>query len=246
MTSIFHASDLHFGAEDRAALEWFSRCVIDEKPDAVVITGDLTMAGRKAEFAAATEWLATLAVPITLEPGNHDLPVHNLWKRFITPYGRYRRFETALERPLDLAGVTIVPLRTATRAQLRLNWSHGVVRRGSLKATLEMLAEAPADRLRIVACHHPLTDPAGFHTEGRTRGGQRALAELTRAGVTAVLSGHVHDPFDEPWQAEAGQIRMIGAGTLSERVRASAPSFNELTVDAGALELRVRTMEARG
>jgi predicted phosphodiesterase len=33
--------------------------------------------------------------------------------------------------------------------------------------------------------------------------------------VDAVLSGHVHDPFDRMVQTEGGPIRIIGAGTLS-------------------------------
>ena len=53
MTLLFHASDLHFGAEDSAALAWFAQAVTDEQPDAVIITGDLTMRARSAEFAAA-------------------------------------------------------------------------------------------------------------------------------------------------------------------------------------------------
>ena len=29
MTKIFHVSDIHFGAEDPAALDWFAACVAD-------------------------------------------------------------------------------------------------------------------------------------------------------------------------------------------------------------------------
>lgn len=248
MTRIFHASDLHFGSQDRAALAWFAQTVKDERPDAVALTGDLTMRGRSSEFEAAAEWLATIApVPITLEPGNHDLPYYNnLWRRIFTPYRRYRRLKSSVERPLDLADVAIVPLRTATRFQLRLNLSRGVVRRRSLRTTLKMMEEAPAGRMVIIAAHHPLSDPPGFQAEGGTRGGRRALEALAAAGAKAVLSGHVHDPFDRRWRSAAGAIRLIGAGTLSERVRATPPSFNELTIDGGALNVEVRTMGARG
>ena len=30
MTKLFHVSDVHFGAEDPDALDWFARCVADE------------------------------------------------------------------------------------------------------------------------------------------------------------------------------------------------------------------------
>ena len=51
---LFHLSDIHFGLEDRAALEWVRREIAASKPDAVVITGGHTMRARSHEFAAAT------------------------------------------------------------------------------------------------------------------------------------------------------------------------------------------------
>jgi hypothetical protein len=58
--------------------------------------------------------------------------------------------------------------------------------------------------LKLVACHHPLVD-ADTEGSGSTRGGGRALAALAAAGVDAVLSGHVHDPFDRMVQTEGGR-----------------------------------------
>ena len=60
-----------------------------------------------------------------------------------------------------------------------------------------------------------------------------------------MLSGHVHDPFDMRHECGAHTIRTIGAGTLSERVRATPPSFNELRIEGGKLEVVVRTMDAK-
>ena len=65
---LFHISDLHFGLEDRAALAWFRECVRREQPDAVLITGDLTMRARSREFAAACEWIMALDLPAAAEP----------------------------------------------------------------------------------------------------------------------------------------------------------------------------------
>jgi 3',5'-cyclic AMP phosphodiesterase CpdA len=53
MPTLFHISDLHFGAEDKAALDWFKQEIAREKPDAVICTGDLTMRGTVREFDAA-------------------------------------------------------------------------------------------------------------------------------------------------------------------------------------------------
>lgn len=241
MTRLFHVSDVHFGRVDQAAIDWFAGLVHAERPDAVVMTGDLTMRARAAEYAAGQAWLASLGVPLTVEPGNHDLPLFNPVARLFTPYRRYHRIERAVEKELDLPGVWIVPLRTTTRFQLR-NWSKGVVRARHLDTALARLRACPPDRLAIVAAHHPLID-TGTQSDGRTRGGEQALRELVSAGAHAVLSGHVHDPFDQPWSAGGKTIRMIGAGTLSQRTRASRPSFNELVVEDGTLRLVERTMD---
>lgn len=249
MVRLFHASDLHFGAEDRAALDWFAACVHDEQPDAVIITGDLTMRARAREFAAAGAWLSALAAPVTVEVGNHDLPYFNLIERFTRPYRRYGAMERMVERDIDLPGVAIVPLRTTARAQLRLNWSKGIVRASALAQTVAHIgnhignpvSQNGAPAMVLVAAHHPLRE-TGTSGTALTKGGNRALVALARAGVTAVLSGHVHDPFDLIHKTPAGPVRMIGAGTLSERVRTTAPSFNVLTIAGTDLAVAVRTM----
>ena len=240
---LFHVSDVHFGAEDVAALRWFEERVADEKPDAVVMTGDLTMRARRREFEAGGKWLQGLAAPVTVEVGNHDLPYYNLIERFFDPYRRIRRIERLVEREIDLPGLSLVPLNTTARAQARFNWSRGIVSDAALAATLRQVAAAPPGHRVLVTAHHPLRE---FDRKGRqlTTHGERALAALAKAGVHAVLSGHVHDPFDLVHETVHGPIRMIGAGTLSARVRSTPQSFNELRYDGHELTVRVRSLEA--
>lgn len=241
MIRLFHVSDIHFGAQDQAALDWFAGLVQAERPDAVVMTGDLTMRARRREFEAAAKWLEGLNCPVTVEVGNHDLPYFNPWARFVTPYKRYQALERMIERPLDIKGVSIVPLKTTARFQLRLNWSKGNVTRRALSQALAGVEAVPPGNLVFVACHHPLIE-AGTRSSGSTRRGPEALAALASAGAHAVLTGHVHDPFEVEHATGAGTVRLIGAGTLSERVRESRPSFNELRVADGEFETVVRVM----
>lgn len=53
MIRLFHVSDLHFGAEDGAALDWFATIVHAEAPDAIVVTGDPTMRARGSTIATS-------------------------------------------------------------------------------------------------------------------------------------------------------------------------------------------------
>lgn len=242
MSTLFHVSDLHFGREDKRAVDWFAGLVREERPDAVLITGDLTMQARSAEYAAATEWLTALGVPMSIEVGNHDLPYFNLWNRFVRPYARYEQVERALEKPLALPDVAIVPMKTTARFQMRLNWAHGSISEAALQGTLTGLRAVPTGRVRIVTCHHPLYDKPGGKAEGRTKGGRRALFLLADAGADLVLSGHVHDAFDIQWTDGTRPVRMIGAGTLSERVRSTPPSFNQISIDDGTVSVIPRLL----
>ncbi|MBO9696058.1 MAG: metallophosphoesterase [Sphingopyxis sp.] len=242
MTRLFHISDLHFGLEDRAALDWFTDCVRTGRPDAVLITGDLTMRARSREFAAACDWIGALDVKVTVEVGNHDLPYFNPFERFFYPYRRIRGIERLVERELDLAGLAVVPLKTTARAQWRLDWSKGWVTGKALDRTLAAIDALPAGTTALVTAHHPLVE-AGTRGRALTRGGNLALTELARRGVAAVLTGHVHDAFDLVMETAAGPIRMIGAGTLSQRIRSTPPSFNDLTVEGKAIDVRVRNLD---
>ena len=239
---IFHLSDIHFGLENNRALDWVKQEIAEQRPDAVAITGDLTMRARHREFAAATQWINSLAAPVTVEVGNHDMPYFNLLERFLTPYKRFRGMKEKVEQELDLGTLAIVPLKTAVRMQPRLNWSKGWVSRDALDRCLLALDALPAGTRALVAVHHPLRE-VGTQGTALTKHGDRALRELARRNVTAVLSGHVHDAFDIMEETTEGAVRMIGAGTLSQRTRSTPPSFNEITWNGETLEVCVRNLQ---
>lgn len=241
MIRLFHVSDVHFGREDPAAIDWFDTLARDERPDAVVMTGDLTMRARRREFEEGLEWLESLDRPVTVEVGNHDLPYFNLFARFFTPYARFDAVERIIEKPLDLPGVAIVPLKTTARAQWRFNWSKGHVSRPALQEALALVEAVPKGKLIFIACHHPLIEPH-THMSAQTHRGAEALEALAKAGIDAVLTGHVHDPFDIAHQVAGRTVRLIGAGTLSERTRDMPPSFNEIRVADGKFDVVCRTL----
>jgi len=238
---LFHLSDIHFGLEDRRALEWVEAAVAREQPVAICITGDLTMRARHREFRAACAWISALGPPVTVEVGNHDMPYFNLVERFTDPYRRFRAIQTVLERQLDLPGLAIVPLKTVTRAQWRFPWSNGWVTDEALAETCAALDALPEGTRAIVTAHHPLTE-RDHHGKRLTICGTRAMEELAQRRIAAILTGHVHDAFDIEQATPAGPLRMIGAGTLSRRIRSTPPSFNELRIWPDRIEVCVRNL----
>ncbi|MGX7927587.1 metallophosphoesterase family protein [Tsuneonella sp. HG094] len=242
-TLLFHLSDIHFGLEHNRALDWVAAEVAARKPAAVLITGDLTMRARSREFAAARDWILSLDAPVTVEVGNHDLPYFNPYERFFAPYRRFKGMESVVEKELDLPGLAVVSLKTAARMQPRLDWSKGWVSDTALAKCLAAIDALPPGKKILVAVHHPLVE-VGTKGTALTHGGTKAMGELARRNVTAVLSGHVHDPFDLIQQTVNGPVRMIGAGTLSQRIRSTPQSFNELRFEAdGTLTVEARNLQ---
>ena len=92
LRTIVHLSDLHFGRIDPAIPPALLRAVAAAAPDLVVVSGDFTQRARVAEFEAAASFLAALPRPLLTVPGNHDVPLYDVMRRWLSPLGRYRRY----------------------------------------------------------------------------------------------------------------------------------------------------------
>ena len=245
---IAHLSDMHFGGENTAAVAATFDHLVADPPDLTVITGDLTVAGAAAEFAAALAWtrnLTAAGVPLMLVPGNHDTPEMNVPLRLADPWGRWRAAFGRPDRQAYAApGLQAVGFNTARGVQPRLNWSKGAVAQRQVRAAVDRLAQGAAGALRVAACHHPLVELLDGPMTGRVWGGPEAARRLAEARVDLVLTGHIHAPFAMPYPFGDGQTQAVGAGTLSVRERGTPASFN--MIEADALEIRVGVLAWNG
>ena len=233
-TRLLHISDIHFGVEDQSALSRVEDVIAMERPDALICTGDITQRAKHREYSQAASWFAARDIPVWLDPGNHDMPYYNPIERFTDPYRRYDRLKRAVASEFESDEVVLVPLKTTVRAQPRFPWSDGVVTRKALAATLRRLDELRDDpRTIVVTAHHPLLGPKDKGSNP-TIGGDRAFAAIAATRADAIISGHVHRPFDEVRHHGEHSLRTIGAGTLSTRLRHGEPaSYQMLTIERG-------------
>ena len=95
---------------------------------------------------------------------------------------------------------------------------------------LEALSNDP--RHKLILCHHPLLGESDDKANP-TIGGDKAFAALAKAGGNAVASGHVHTPFELQRERGGHAMQMLGAGTLSTRLRGAPPSYQVLTFERG-------------
>ncbi|GKT24068.1 hypothetical protein AVHM3334_13640 [Acidovorax sp. SUPP3334] len=100
---------------------------LPQRPDAIVITGDLTDFGRSAEYAHLRELLAPLgAVPLYLLPGNHD---DRTQLRASFPEHAYLGEEGFVQYRVPVGGLQLIALDTVVPGasegglcQARLAW----------------------------------------------------------------------------------------------------------------------------
>src|SRR5918996_190908 len=114
MRKILHLSDLHFGRVNPALLGPLMKTVEEVEPDLVAISGDLTQRARSSQFQQARAFLDALPKPQIVVPGNHDIPLHNLFARFFEPLTKYKRYITDdLEPVYQDEEMVIVGVNTA-------------------------------------------------------------------------------------------------------------------------------------
>jgi predicted phosphodiesterase len=165
-------------------------------------------------------------------PGNHDVPLWNVFDRFLSPLDKYRRWITDDLNPVYKDDEIIVMGIDTTRS---FTIKGGSIGSDDLQIVRERLCELPSNRLKVLVGHHPLVQPPGYENEDTVRGVERALRLFAQCGVDMVLTGHLHESYATLHPQEERGIMIVQAGTAaslrgrgSERLK---NSFNLIQVD---------------
>ena len=238
MRKLVHLSDLHFGRLDPAILRPLRRCVEEIDPDAVIVSGDLTQRARAIEFEQARDFLATLPGPQIVVPGNHDVPLHNLYARMRVPLRSYRSFISDDPEPYYEDGeVAILGLNT-TRASLLKN---GRINLHQIARIEERFCEAQ-EVVKTVVTHHPFDLPEAYGRRKLVGGAHQAMTKIAGCGIDLLLAGHYHVSHAghtaTRYQIPGHSAIFVQAGTLSKRFRGEPNSFNTILIAGESIAVR--------
>lgn len=227
MSTVLHISDTHFGTEIAGSVKALIELHERLSPELVVLSGDITQRAHRGQFLAAQEFMKRLNPSSALVvPGNHDIPLFNLYRRFTNPYQNYcEQFGENLEPDFESPELLVIGVNTTRPNRVQA----GEISDQQIAAVERRLLEAESGQLRCVVTHQPIHIVAGSDEKNLLGNAERALRCWAAAGVDLVFGGHIHLPFvrlvNERYPGIGRPVWVVQAGTAtSHRLRGSVPN----------------------
>lgn len=231
MRTIAHLSDLHFGRVNPLLIDPLVRVVREVEPDVVAISGDLTQRARSYQFDQARTFLEALPKPQIVVPGNHDIPLHNVFARFLEPLTKYKRYITDdLQPTYEDEEVVIVGVNTARSSVIK----GGRINESQVGRLREKFCSLGSGVVKVVVTHHPFDLPEGYGERELVGRARMAMTGLAECGADLFLAGHLHvshTGHTKRYNIRGHSALVVQAGTAtSTRERGEANSFNVLRI----------------
>jgi predicted phosphodiesterase len=145
-------------------------------------------------------------------PGNHDVPLYNLFLRFFSPYKKFLRYLGPFaQNYFEDENVAVYGLWTTNNFSIQ----SGGMSKKDINRMTERFTAVPTHKMKIIACHHPIENDKNL---------KLALA----LNPDFILWGHEHQSRIQ----RSDKTIMLASGTsASTRTRTEANSFNYITVE---------------
>ena len=239
MRTLVHLSDLHFGRVDETILPPLIAQIHEFHPDVVVVSGDLTQRARAREYLAARAFLRALPQPQIVVPGNHDVPLHNVYARFRRALDEYRQYITEDLEPFYADPEIAIAGSNTARS---LTWKGGRISQAQVSRISERLCSLGPDITKILVTHHPFDLPENYKARSLVGRAAMAMERLLSCGVDLLLAGHMHLSHTGHtalrYKIGGHSAIFVQAGTLSMRGRGEANAFNVVRIEDRVIEVR--------
>ncbi len=242
MRTLAHISDTHFGRVIPEVAEGLLADLEALNPDLVVISGDLTQRARNRQYRDARRFLARIPFHKVVVPGNHDVPLYDVGRRFLRPLKRFQRYITADLAPFYADDeIAVLGINTARS----LTWKNGRISIGQVEIIRERFRGLPDSVRKILVTHHPFLPPPDNLNETLVGRAARVLEMVERCNLDLLLAGHFHQSYaggsHSVYRTLARSVLVIQAGTAtSSRIRRESNAFNIITIRRQTVQLDVR------
>ena len=233
MVELVQISDLHYGSEFVPEyMENVIQYIKEEKPDAVICTGDIVHKGRVVQYKAFLPYLIRIKelTKVLVVPGNHDAKNSGLvyFEKLFGP----RRSKLILEdKDTIIVGICSArdDMAEGRIGDEQLDW---------LGRQFNLNLEN-----RVIALHHHLIPTPMSGQKFTTVRDAGEILELTQIfEIDLVLMGHRHvaHSYVVSWTDSSTTTFLYCGTSTSRKVRADdPPSFNHISLDEGNLEVHM-------
>ena len=252
-------SDLHFTADPDVSTavvaamaysqklsEALTQEVIARKPDVLILTGDHTNSGKKADMTALRELLEKVkkeGIPVVMTTGNHDFNLCTV-NQYRSIYGPLMEKET--EDPSSLSyAVTIKDVRLLAMDDSSFDQgASGTFSDETMRWLKGQLEQSRRERIPVLfLSHHTVLAAKQDPGQVWRITNEGLVGMLKQYGVRLCLSGHLHSFMT----AESGSLHEIVSGTpLTGRHEIGILDLDETGVNYHTEPLDLRTYGEEG
>ena len=243
MPVLVHLSDIHFGAHRPDLAESLLADIATVGPDLVVISGDLTQRARPGQFAQARGFIRRLPAAVLTVVGNHDLPLLNLPRRFLSESRRYQQYITE-----DLDPVVSLPdlVAVGLDSMPSWRWKAGHVSPRQVAIVGNAFRSAPPGAWRVLVTHHPVLPAQLSGLVGR----DLLVGACAESGVALLLSGHTHTPSADVVELDDRGVHrwalaLVAGTAISSRTRGTANAYEVIRLEGPMLAGTPITVQVR-
>ena len=227
-------------------LERLTRELFEDRPDQILLTGDLVHIGLEREITAAADWLQSLGPPnrVCFVPGNHDIYAgdslayaRRRWESYLPPFDPAADAHHGFPFRRDLGTVRLIGLNSSVPTPIFS--ARGRIGERQMRALPGLLEP---ERFNVLLIHHPPFP--GMTKRRKALGDDRALQQaLAGQPADLVLHGHTH----RNRRQAVGATRVFGTSSASSLHDASYRLFDISDEgDSWVVRMRLKTLAAAG